>query len=135
MKQQIDQLSGFERCRLQHYVPNLRQPLSVADVIVLDRAFGVGFATKFIAEVDPWVYPDEQTKATIGVKIYVQSTLDKSRASNALFDAFTDESKTSYLMSPFLIKPKLRPALVRKSQSKAAAVAPAPACAPAAAQT
>ena len=106
--------------------------LSVADVLGLDHAFGVGFATKFVAEVDPWVHADEQTKAAIGVKSYVQSTFEKYRASSALFGTFTDERKTSYLLSPFP-KLKLKRALVRKSQSRAAPAAPAPASATAAA--
>lgn len=121
MKQQIDQLSGFSSYRLASYETNLRQRLTLADVIAVDHAFGVGFATKFVADVDLWIYPDEQTKAVIGVKAYVQSTLDKSRASSGLFEKFTEESKTSHLLSPFLLKPKLRPALVRKSRAKTAA--------------
>lgn len=124
VKQQIEQLNGFSNHRLACYETNLRQRLSLADVIAVDRAFGVGFATKFVADVDLWIYPDEQTKATIGVKAYVQSNLDKSRALNGTFEKFTEESKTSHLLSPFLLKPKLRPALVRKSQAKNA---PAPA--------
>lgn len=122
VKQQVDQLSGFFSYRLECYETNLRQRLSLADAIVVDHAFGVGFATKFVAEVDLWVYPDDQTKSSIGVKRYVQGTLDKCRASNISFDDFTDESKTSYLLSPLLLKPKTRPSLVRNSRAKAAGV-------------
>jgi len=122
VKQQIDQLIGFTSSRLACYETNLRQPLSLADGIVVHHAFGLGFATKFVGDVDSWVYPGEQTKAAIGVKAYVQSTLDKAHASNSEFDKFTEESKTSHLLSPFLLRPKLRPALVRKSRAKAAAV-------------
>ncbi len=121
VKQQIEQLGGFDRCILHSQLAAL---LSVADVLVLDHAFGVGFATKFVAEVDLWVYADEQTKAAIGVKSYVQSTL-KNLVLQVRCLAHSLMSKTSYLMSPFLIKPKLRPALVRKSQSKAAPAAAA----------
>lgn len=77
----------------------MRQRLSLADVIAVDGAFGVGFATKFVADVDPWMYPGEQTKADIGVKGFVQSTLDKSRAANSKFEMFTEESIIFYLVS------------------------------------
>jgi hypothetical protein len=82
---------------------------------------GLCAATKFVADVNPWKYPGEQTKADIGVKRFVQSTLDKAHASNVRFDMFTEQSKTSFLLSPLLLKPTCRPALVRKSRAKTAA--------------
>jgi hypothetical protein len=74
----------------------LRQRLSLADVIAVDHAFGLGFATKFVADVGPWAYPDDESEASIGVKRYVQSNPDKARASK--FDESTEESKTAYLL-------------------------------------
>ena len=121
VKQQIDQLSGFTCSMLACYVTNLHQRLSLADMIVVEHACGVSFSAKFVGDVDPWVFLDDQTKASIGVKKYVQSTLDKARASNGSFHDFTKESKTSYLLSPFLLKPKMRPELVRMPRAKAAA--------------
>ena len=71
VKDEIDYLRGLSTQRLFLYETNLRQRLSLADVIAVDHAFGVGFATKFVSEVDLCIYPDEQTKAIIGVKAYV----------------------------------------------------------------
>lgn len=62
--------------------------------IVADHAWGVGIATKFVADVDPSVWPDDETKASIGVKGYIQSALDEARAANGSFHGFTEESKT-----------------------------------------
>jgi len=52
VKQHIDQLNGFSNHRLASYEISLHQRLSLADVIAADYAFGVGFATKFVADVD-----------------------------------------------------------------------------------
>jgi hypothetical protein len=51
----------------------LRQSLSLADVIAVDHAFGFGFATKFVAEVDIWVNPADNMKSSISVKSCIQS--------------------------------------------------------------
>jgi hypothetical protein len=57
------QLSGFSSYRLSLVEINLRQRLSVADVIVVNHVFGSTFAKAFAAAADPLVYADKQTKA------------------------------------------------------------------------
>ena len=76
----------------------------------------------YVTDVVPWMYADEQTKANVGVRGVAQRIFAKSRDSNNRFDLFTNESKTSFILSPVLLKPKMRPGLVQKSTK--AAVAP-----------
>jgi len=61
----------------------------------------------YVTDVVPWMYADEQTKANVGVRGVAQSILVKYRDSNNRFDLFTNESKTSFLLSPVLLKPKM----------------------------
>ena len=43
--------------------------LSVADAVVLEHRLGLTKAAHFVAQVDPWCYPhDDSTPATIGFK-------------------------------------------------------------------
>jgi len=94
VKHQVSQLHGFTDNMLACYEINLCHTLSLADAIVVDHAFGVGFAAMFVSDVYPWMYPSEQTKTNISFKKFVQSTLENARSSSGLFDQFTDESKT-----------------------------------------
>jgi hypothetical protein len=46
--------------------------LSVADAVVLQHRLGLTKAATFVAEVDLWCYPHDDTPALIGVKRCVQ---------------------------------------------------------------
>ena len=46
--------------------------LSVADAVVLEHRLGLMQAANFVAEVDPWCYPHDDSPALIGVKSRVQ---------------------------------------------------------------
>ena len=69
---------------------SLCQPLYLADVIVVDHAYGGGFATKYAIDLDPWMYADEHLKANIGVWCVVQRILGESYVLINRFDLFTE---------------------------------------------
>ena len=66
------------------------QPLYLADVIVVDHAYGGGFATKYIIDLDPWMYADEHLEANISVLCVMQRILGESYVLNNRFDSFTE---------------------------------------------
>ena len=49
--------------------------LSVPDAVVLEHRLGLMQAANFVAEVDPWCYPHDDSPALIGVKSRVQSVV------------------------------------------------------------
>ena len=87
--------------------------MSLADVIVLELHFGRKSTVELIGALDPWCYPDETSKASIGIKGFSQQNLDKAKSLGRNFADFTEESKTTYLLSAFLTRE--RPALLRPS--------------------
>jgi hypothetical protein len=87
--------------------------LSVADAVVLEHHLGLTKTANFVAEVDPWCYPHDDSPTTIGVKNYVQSVVNKAAHSFKKKSDFTDESITEFLLSPLLLKQGDRPSLVR----------------------
>jgi len=52
--------------------------LSVADAVELEHHVGLTKTANFVAEVDPWCYPHDDSPATIGVKNYVHSVVNKA---------------------------------------------------------
>ena len=53
----------------QFHELRFKDRLSVADAVVLEHRLGLTKAANFVAEVDPWCYPhDDSTPATIGFK-------------------------------------------------------------------
>ena len=62
-KAQIHQLRGLSDSRLARIELSLRLPLTVADLIVLEKRLGRPRATEFVRAVDPWCYPGETTQA------------------------------------------------------------------------
>ena len=49
--------------------------LSVADAVVLEHRIGLTKAANFVAEVDPWCYPHDDSPALINVKAHIQSVV------------------------------------------------------------
>ena len=54
--------------RQQFLELKLKDRLSVADAVVLEYRLGLTKTANFVAEVDPWCYPDDDSPALIGVK-------------------------------------------------------------------
>ena len=54
--------------RQQFHELRFKDRLSVADAIVLEHRLGLTKAANFVAEVDLWCYPHDDTPASIGVK-------------------------------------------------------------------
>ena len=95
----------------------LRCTLTVTDAIVLDQIFGPVKAAEIVKIFDPWCYPGESMKSTKSVKRTIQSAIDKARGGMGKSMAhFTEESKSSFLLSPILTK-KL-PVPVRKPKAE-----------------
>jgi hypothetical protein len=53
--------------------------MSLADVLVLELYFGRKNATQIIEVLDPWCFSGETSKATIAIKGFSQSVLDKAK--------------------------------------------------------
>ena len=128
VKAQIRKLCGLSDSRLARFELSLRLPLTVADLIVLEKHLGRPHATEFVRAVDPWCYPGETTQAGVVLKKLVQSVLDKSRDAVKSFHLFSEESKSPFLLSPILAKE--RPVLIRKLQGKRGSSAPVAPLAP-----
>ncbi len=54
---------------------NMCERLSVADASVLVHRLGLTKAANFISVVDPWIYPHDDTPASLNHKSYVQSVV------------------------------------------------------------
>jgi hypothetical protein len=117
---QLKELNSSRRAYLEFQFQQHYKHLSLADVIALGQHLSASEVVEFVRVVDPWLYFGETTKATAGARSVVQSALDKASNANREFHSFTEESKTTYLLSRILIKK--RPALIRKSRAKAAGV-------------
>ena len=65
-------------CRQQNLELNIRDRLSVADAIALVHHLGVTKAAAFVAAVNPWRFPHDDTPATINVTCQVQSVVAKA---------------------------------------------------------
>ena len=98
----------------QFHELRFKDRLSVADAIVLEHRLGLTKAANFVAEVDLWCYPHDDTPASIGVKIYLQSLVDQATHAAKSLSQFTDASITDFFLSPLLVKKGDRPTLVRK---------------------
>jgi hypothetical protein len=98
----------------QFHELRFKDRLSVADAIVLEHRLGLTKAANFVAEVDLWCYPHDDTPASIGVKKYLQSLVDQATHAAKSLSQFTDASITDFLLSPLLVKKGDRPTLVRK---------------------
>ena len=88
--------------------------LSVADAVVLEHRLGLTKAANFVAEVDPWCYPHDDTPSSIVVKSFVQSVVAQAANAARSLSQFTDASITEFLLSPLLIKKGDRPSFARK---------------------
>jgi hypothetical protein len=95
-----------------------RGRLSVADAVALEHCLGNTKAAAFVAEVDPWCYPHDETPATILVQSQVQSVVAQASHAGKNMKDFTDESITNFLLSPLLVKKVDRPSFVRKSKEQ-----------------
>jgi hypothetical protein len=80
--------------------------LSVADAVVLEHRLGLTKAAHFVAQVDPWCYPHDGNPATIGVKNFLQCTVQSvvAKAAHTMRNLlnYTDASITDFLL--FLLK-------------------------------
>ena len=54
--------------RQNYFELAFKDRLSVADAVVLEHRLGLTKAANFVAEVDPWCYPHDDTPATLIVK-------------------------------------------------------------------
>ena len=95
-----------------------RGRISVADAVALEFRLGLTKAAAFVAEVDPWLYPHDETPATILVQSQVQSVVAQASHAGRNINDFTDESITNFLLSPLLVKKSDRPSLIRKSKAQ-----------------
>ena len=95
-----------------------RGRLSVADAVALEHRLGLTKAAAFVAEVDPWCYPHDETPATILVQSQVQSVVAQASHAGKNTKDFTDESITNFLLSPLLVKKVDRPSFDRKSKEQ-----------------
>ena len=86
--------------------------LSVPDAVVLEHRLGLMQAANFVAEVDPWCYPHDDSPALIGVKSRVQSVVAQATYAAKSLLQFSDASITYFLLSPLLVKKGDRPKLV-----------------------
>jgi len=92
--------------------------LSLADGIVLVQFMGVTDAARLISLVDPWCYPGSSTPASIGIKRYVQSAVDKAASKGKTFCIFRAERVSAYLLSPLLVPNGERPSLLDLTECK-----------------
>ncbi len=80
-----------------------RDRLSVADVVALEHRLGLMKAAAFVAEVDPWCYPHDETRVPVLVKIQVERVVAEAAHVGKTMKDFTDASITEFLLSPLLI--------------------------------
>jgi len=59
-------------CQQQFHELRFKDRLSVADAVVLEHRLGLTKVATFVAEVDLWCNPHDDTPALIGVKRCVQ---------------------------------------------------------------
>ena len=102
----------------QFHELRFKDRLSVADAVVLEHRLGLTKAANFVAEVDPWCYPHDDSPAFIGVKTYVQSVVAQATHAARSLSQFSDTSITDFLLSPLLVKKGDRPNLVRKPKAQ-----------------
>ena len=105
--------------RQQLFELKFQDRLSVADAVVLEHRLGLMKAVHFLAQVDPWCYPHDETPASIGIQSYVQKVVSKAAHSMQKLSNFTDESITDFLLSPLRVKQSDRPSLVRSGAPNA----------------
>jgi len=87
-------MSAYEQSHLEI---SIVAQLSFADAIVLVQCMGLTDATRLVSSVDPWCYPGSQSPASVGVKRYLQSAVDKASSEGALFYAFLADSMGAIL--------------------------------------
>ena len=104
--------------RQQNLELKIRDRLSVADAIVLVHHLGVTKAAAFVAAVDPWRFPHDDSPATINVRGQVQSVVAKATFEAKSLNEFTDTSISAFLLSPLLVKKGDRPSLIRKPKAQ-----------------
>jgi len=102
----------------QFHEVRFKDRLSVVDAGVLEHRLGLTKAANFVAEVDPWCYPHDDSHAFIGVKTYVQSVVAQATHAAKSLSQFSDTSITDFLLSPLLVKKGDRPNLVRKPKAQ-----------------
>ena len=93
---------------------SFRSILSLADAIVLDHRLGLKKAVEFVSVVDPWNYPGTKARAPCLVYRQTQSAVDKATTAGKTLSLCTQESISSYLVSPLLVRTGDRPSLIRK---------------------
>ena len=69
----ITLLSTMSDYRQQHLELKIRDRLSVADAIALVHHLGVTKAAAFVAAVDPWRFPHDNSPATINVNMVIDA--------------------------------------------------------------
>lgn len=119
--EQISLMVTMSEYRQQFIELKFQDRLSVADAVVLEHHLGLMKAVYFIAQVDPWCYPRDETPASIGVQSYVQRVVSKAAHALQKISDFTDASITEYLLSPLLVKQGDRPSIVRKPKAQCSA--------------
>ena len=96
----ITLLSTMSDYRQQNLELNIRDRLSVADAIALVHHVGVTKAAAFVAAVDPWCFPHDDSPATINVRGQVQSVVAKATLLGKTLCTFTDTSISAFLTAP-----------------------------------
>ena len=104
--------------RQNYFELAFKDRLSVADAVVLEHRLGLTKAANFVAEVDPWCYPHDDTPATIGIKGCVQSIVAQAAHASKSLSQFTEASITDFLISPILFKKGERPPLLRRPKAQ-----------------
>jgi hypothetical protein len=93
---------------------SFRGPYTLSDSMTLVHRLGPKNAARFINTVDPWYFPGEKTRASCLVERFLQGAIDKANIAGKMFNLWTEESLTEYLMSPLLVQKGQRPELIRK---------------------
>ena len=84
---------------------------------MLVHYLGLTKAAQFIFLVDPWLYPNEEDSPGPLCFPFTQSVVNKATDVGKLFSKFTEESKSSYLLSALLLRKGDRPDLIRISKA------------------
>jgi hypothetical protein len=97
----ISLMATISDCRQKFIELKFEDRLCVADAVVLEHRLGLTKAANFVAEVDPWCYPHDDSPATVGVKDYVKSVVNKAaHAMNKILD-FTMKASPNFFFLLF----------------------------------
>ena len=94
-------MATMSHCRQKFIELKFEDRLCVADAVVLEHRLGLTKAANFVAEVDPWCYPHDDSPTRIGVKDYVKSLVNKAAyAINKILD-FTMKASPNFFFLLF----------------------------------